>query len=61
MHTAIIDIPGKDKPPRLVTRLRVRLKNPLSNLMLDAFEIIMMRKCLLGIKHRVEAQFDATD
>jgi hypothetical protein len=39
---------------RLVTRLRVRLKNPLSNLFLDAFEIVMMRKCLLGIKRRVE-------
>lgn len=38
---------------RLVTRLRVResLRN---TLVLDAFEIIMMRKCLLGIKRRVE-------
>lgn len=38
---------------RLVTRLRVResLRN---TLMLDAFEIIMMRKCLLGIRERVE-------
>jgi hypothetical protein len=39
---------------RLVTRLRVRLDNPLANLFLDAFEIVMMRKCLLGIKSRVE-------
>jgi hypothetical protein len=38
---------------RLVTRLRVR-ESFRTTLMLDAFEIIMMRKCLLGIKRRVE-------
>jgi hypothetical protein len=39
---------------RLVTRLRWRAPNRLSQFTLDAFEIIMMRKCLLGIKHRAE-------
>jgi len=38
---------------RLVTRLRVKL-GPVSTLLLDAVEIIMMRKCLLGIKQRAE-------
>jgi len=36
---------------RLVTRLRVR-ESFRNSLMLDAFEIVMMRKCLLGIKRR---------
>ena len=40
---------------RLVTRLRWRTTNVVSQFVLDAFEIIMMRKCLLGIKRRVEA------
>lgn len=40
---------------RLVTRLRVEMDSGLSNLYLDAFEIVMMSKCLLGIKRRVEA------
>ena len=39
---------------RLVTRLRVRL-GPVSTLLLDTVEIIMMRKCLLGIKRRAES------
>lgn len=39
---------------RLVTRLRVELDSSLTHLYLDAFEIVMMRKCLLGIKRRVE-------
>ena len=39
---------------RLVTRLRVRLESKRSNLLMDTFEIVMMRKCLLGIKRRVE-------
>lgn len=38
---------------RLVTRLRVR-ESFRNTLMLDAFEIIMMRKCLLGLRERVE-------
>jgi len=40
---------------RLVTRLRVELDSGLTDLYLDAFEIVMMSKCLLGIKRRVEA------
>jgi hypothetical protein len=39
---------------RLVTRLRVELDSSFSNLYLDAFEIVMMSKCLRGIKGRVE-------
>jgi hypothetical protein len=39
---------------RLVTRLRVRHERILSRFLMDAGEIIMMRKCLLGIKRRVE-------
>ena len=39
---------------RLVTRLRWRSDGALSRLLLDATEIWMMRKCLLGIKRRVE-------
>jgi hypothetical protein len=41
---------------RLVTRLRWRTTNVISQITLDAFEIIMMRKCLLGIKRRAEAE-----
>ncbi len=40
---------------RLVTRLRWRTTSAVSQFTLDAFEIIMMRKCLLGIKRRAEA------
>ena len=40
---------------RLVTRLRVDFDSGLSKLYLDAFEIVMMSKCLLGIKRRAEA------
>jgi len=39
---------------RLVTRLRVRTDRPTTKLMLRTFEIVMMRKHLLGIKHRAE-------
>jgi hypothetical protein len=46
--------PHGENQIRLVTRLRVQL-DPLANLFLDMFEIAMMRKCMLGIKHRVEA------
>ena len=38
---------------RLVTRLRMT-GGPFTTLLLDATEIWMMRKCLLGIKQRVE-------
>jgi hypothetical protein len=43
---------------RLVTRLRWRTSSVLSQFTLDAFEIIMMRKCLLGIKRRAEAAWE---
>jgi hypothetical protein len=39
---------------RLVSRLRVRVDNVGAQLMLDAFELVMMRKHLLGIKRRAE-------
>jgi hypothetical protein len=45
---------------RLVSRLRVRYKwtrpSIVQMLLVDALELIMMRKCLLGIKSRAEAQ-----
>jgi hypothetical protein len=44
---------------RLVTRLRWRSTSVASQFTLDAFEIIMMRKCLLGIKRRAEAPMDS--
>lgn len=40
---------------RLVSRLRVSLPKFHARLWVDAFEIVMMRKCLLGIKRRAEA------
>jgi hypothetical protein len=40
---------------RLVTRLRVRAPTIRSKLMMDFFEIIMMRKHMLGIKQRAES------
>ena len=45
----------KDGSTRLVTRLRTRPPGIVSRLLLDLFEIVMMRKCLLGIKRRAEA------
>lgn len=45
---------------RLVTRLRWRATSLVSQFALDAFEIIMMRKCLLGIKRRAEALRERT-
>jgi hypothetical protein len=39
---------------RLVTRLRVHLDSVTARLFWEAFEIVMMRKCLLGIKWRAE-------
>jgi len=39
---------------RLVTRLRYRPEDVRSWVMLNLFEIVMMRKCMLGIKHRAE-------
>jgi hypothetical protein len=43
-----------EKHTRLVTRLRVGQSSAVSGLMLDFFEIIMMRKCMLGVKSRAE-------
>lgn len=48
--------PAGPKTTRLVTRLRVESDRGLTNLYLDAFELVMMSKCLLGIKRRVEAE-----
>jgi hypothetical protein len=39
---------------RLVTRLRANARGVRSRVFLDLGEIIMMRKCMLGIKRRVE-------
>lgn len=39
---------------RLITRLRVRTDSILPRIMLDFFEIVMMRKSMLGIKRRAE-------
>lgn len=48
--------PRGDRQTRLVTRLRYRASSLRSLLMLDFFEIVMMRKCLLGIKRRAESE-----
>jgi hypothetical protein len=40
---------------RLVTRLRVDVDSIRSKVLLDLGEIVMMRKCMLGIKRRAEA------
>ncbi len=45
---------------RLVTRLRWRTASVVSQFTLDAFEIVMMRKCLLGIKRRAETPLERT-
>jgi hypothetical protein len=45
---------GPDRT-RLVSRLRVRMESMRSRIMVDLFEIIMMRKHLLGIRERAEA------
>ncbi|NNG17924.1 MAG: hypothetical protein HKM89_15720 [Gemmatimonadales bacterium] len=45
---------------RLISRLRWRATGVFSRFILDPFEIIMMRKCLLGIKRRAEARMDST-
>ena len=46
--------PIDEERTRLVTRLRWRAGGAASVMLLDALEIWMMRKCLLGIKRRVE-------
>lgn len=47
--------PRDGRQTRLVTRLRWRVPGLRSRVMLDLFEIVMMRKCMLGIKRRAEA------
>ncbi len=47
--------PRNDRQTRLVTRLRYRASNIYSQVVLDLFEILMMRKCMLGIKQRAES------
>lgn len=47
---------GEAGTTRLVTRLRVRTASFFSRLMLEYFEIIMMRKHMLGIRDRAEAR-----
>jgi hypothetical protein len=44
---------------RLVSRLRWSTTSLTSQFVLDAFEIVMMRKCLLGIKRRAEESTEA--
>jgi hypothetical protein len=46
---------------RLVTRLRVRMDSIAPRLLWDTFEIVMMRKCLLGIKRRAESLAQQTE
>jgi hypothetical protein len=48
--------PVDGRQTRLVTRLRVRFDGVLRNLAVDALEIIMMRKHMLELKRRAEAQ-----
>jgi len=47
--------PLGDERTRLVIRLRVELPGTLARVFYDAFEIVMMRKHMLGIKARAEA------
>jgi hypothetical protein len=51
--------PQDKKHTRLITRLRIKYNwfssSIVSMLMVDVVELVMMRKCLLGIKRRVEA------
>ena len=43
---------------RLVARLHADPKEITTRLMVDLFEIVMMRKCLLGIKRRAEGKVE---
>ena len=53
--------PVTDSQTRLVTRLRADARGVRSRLFLDLGEIIMMRKCMLGIKRRAEQQGQMTE
>ncbi len=46
---------------RLLTRLRVHTDSLISRIMLDFFEIIMMRKCMLGVKQRAERTAESSE
>jgi hypothetical protein len=46
---------------RLLTRLRVRTDTAISRIMLDFFEIVMMRKSMLGIKERAEGMISSPE
>jgi hypothetical protein len=46
--------PASESHTRLVTRLRANATKIRSRLFLDLGEIVMMRKCMLGIKRRAE-------
>ena len=47
--------PAGPRQTRLVSRLRVATQSGRARLLLEYFEIIMMRKCMLGIKRRAES------
>jgi hypothetical protein len=51
--------PENDSHTRLVTRLRWHASSVHTRVMLDLFEIVMMRKCMLGIKQRAESRSSA--
>jgi hypothetical protein len=46
---------------RLLTRLRVRTDNIIPRVMLDFFEIVMMRRSMLGIKQRAESMLGSSE
>jgi hypothetical protein len=48
--------PENDSHTRLVTRLRANPRRVRSRIFLDLGEIVMMRKCMLGIKRRAEGR-----
>jgi hypothetical protein len=51
--------PTQDGKTRLITRIRTKYRwlglTALFNLLIEFGDIIMMRKCMLGIKERAEA------
>ena len=40
---------------RLITRIHHRIDSNIINFLWESFEFVMMRKCMLGIKHRAES------
>ena len=47
--------PAGPRQTRLISRLRVNTQRARVKLLLEYFEIIMMRKCMLGIRRRAES------